>query len=534
LQTLGKLLLSSRWRFWITAATAAFTGTALLAAVALIFCSHLRATLDAEFERHSRPIAAFAETIELAFDALSANGSVAACGPADRAAMGVVSFAHPPAREVIRFSGNRVICTTSREVSPPLDLGAPTLFGPGGDLIWEDQKLPWLPESRAAATIIRRGDYGIAFPSVFRDRPVYGWMQVEIVSRDGQNWNYRRGQRGLHARLSGRLEEGFSVQESAFFRQGCVAETPLCVSVAAPLNAVIEQHLPTIFLALLLLPGAPFLVGTVVDRRVRCAASFERRFLRHLSEGRIVCHYQPLVHVETGEIRGCEVLCRWRDLDGRIVPPLEFLEVVKQRNLTMVLTRMVVKKSLGEISAWDATTTGMRISYNVFPRDFSAKNIRALFLEHLDHRPSLLIAVEITEDEQFDQDAVAETAKEVAGLGISVMVDDFGIGFSNICTIARLPAHAVKVDKSFALAPFGSVLSGMLPAIVAMIRQTAKSVIVEGVHSPETLAVVEALDVDYVQGFHFSPPVPADVFADMLRRQPFAHRRTTTRRVQAA
>src|SRR5690606_23508384 len=127
----------------------------------------------------------------------------------------------------------------------------------------------------------------------------------------------------------------------------------------------IGRILVALFVALTIAAG----ITGHVNRLIARYWSFEARFRRHLDADSIVCVYQPVMELETGEITGCEVLARWRDLDDSLVFPDRFIDIVERNDMTLRFTQLVAQRACRELSEHMPAGKRLQINFNIFPRD---------------------------------------------------------------------------------------------------------------------------------------------------------------------
>ena len=128
------------------------------------------------------------------------------------------------------------------------------------------------------------------------------------------------------------------------------------------------------------------------------------------------------------------------------------------------------------------------------------------------------MAIEIVETDRINFEVAERLISRLREKGIRTYIDDFGAGYSNMENLARLSADAVKLDKSFALAPPHSLMAEMLDFAVKMAHAIGRSIVVEGVETAERLEHLLSLSapVHYIQGYFISRPVDARSFAALL------------------
>jgi diguanylate cyclase (GGDEF)-like protein/PAS domain S-box-containing protein len=251
-----------------------------------------------------------------------------------------------------------------------------------------------------------------------------------------------------------------------------------------------------------------------VEGRLRRAIDHEEFFLR----------YQPQVDLASGRITGMEALIRWNDPVKGEVLPKDFISVAEELGLIVRLGEWVFRTACRQLRAWeDEGIRDVAVSVNLSPRQFMSRNLV----------PSLLAAVreagvdprrieiEITETMAMrNLEQSIEILAQLRSVGIGVAIDDFGIGYSSLGQLKRLPATCLKIDGSFiANVPEESSSGSITGAIIAMARSLRLRVVAEGVETSQQLDFLREHHCDAFQGFLFSRPLVAlEAFA-MLRAQ---------------
>ena len=145
------------------------------------------------------------------------------------------------------------------------------------------------------------------------------------------------------------------------------------------------------------------------------------------------------------------MLARWRDIDGTIVAPKRFIDIVERTGRTLLFTQMVVDKAHEELRGRIASDLPLQVNFNVFARDLDSETLLRVFSKFIDSESLLSIAVELVESDAIDFEKAQLAIEELGRAGIKSYIDDFGTGYSSIERVARLAVHGVKLDRSFAM-----------------------------------------------------------------------------------
>jgi diguanylate cyclase (GGDEF)-like protein len=258
-----------------------------------------------------------------------------------------------------------------------------------------------------------------------------------------------------------------------------------------------------------------------MNRETLARMNLDRDLRMAIERGELVMHYQPQVNLATGEIRGAEALLRWKHPIHGLISPLRFIPLAEESGFIDPLGQWTVRQVCAQIKAWRAEGFPVdRISVNVSPRQFRRRVvefIRACVTEA--QIPAASLEIEITEGLLMDAGSAVESMlRELAAMGHGIALDDFGTGFSSMAYLKRYPVHTIKIDRVFIDGLERSADSeAIVAAIIAMSHALGKSVIAEGVETAEQLALLRKLRCDEMQGFLFSPALPHEEFAAMVR-----------------
>jgi diguanylate cyclase (GGDEF)-like protein len=233
--------------------------------------------------------------------------------------------------------------------------------------------------------------------------------------------------------------------------------------------------------------------------------------------------FQPIVDIVTGEVVALEALVRWRQPDGRIVTPGEFLprfeglRLIGRLDLYM-LTRVAVILSEPQRANWPRVHVNCS-SFSITGPEF-ADEVLAL-LHRYDVSPSR-VCLELTEGALVaEPDLARTTMQRLADNGMSVVLDDFGAGFSSLSYVHQYRFSGLKIDKSFILELTTSPRSrAIVRAIVRMAESLGLTLVAEGVEDAGTLAVLRDMGAAQAQGYFFDRPMPLDA----LLRSPYWER----------
>jgi diguanylate cyclase (GGDEF)-like protein/PAS domain S-box-containing protein len=247
--------------------------------------------------------------------------------------------------------------------------------------------------------------------------------------------------------------------------------------------------------------------------------SLENDLRRALENGDLELHYQPVVDMGSGSIVGVEALARWSHAGRGMVPPARFIAIAEETGLIAPLGEWALTAACRQARAWhDAGHRALKVAVNLSPnqlrdgRDF-AHRVGAI-LRDTGFDPTCL-ELEITESLLVNQvESNFDALRLIADLGARLVVDDFGMGYSSLGYLKRLPIHGLKIDRSFVRDIVADADdAAIVRAVISLARSLQLSVTAEGVETGDQLLRLRELSCERWQGFLLSPAVSAEAFA---------------------
>jgi diguanylate cyclase (GGDEF)-like protein len=250
------------------------------------------------------------------------------------------------------------------------------------------------------------------------------------------------------------------------------------------------------------------------------------RDIRHaLDEGRFRVVYQPIVSLRDLSLCGLEALLRWEHEKGYMVPPQEFIRVAEETGVIGRLGQFALEQALKDLAHWKTLTRNppwlaVNISGVQVREAGFAENLSVL-LHRFRIEPELL-HLEITE-EVLIENLVRNrrTLQKLDEIGMRIVVDDFGVGYSSLAYLKNFPISVVKIDRGFisdlARDPEDQAITR---TICSLASDLGMLTVAEGVEESAQLELLRGFDCSYAQGFLFSRPVPADEVSEMLSVAP--------------
>lgn len=260
--------------------------------------------------------------------------------------------------------------------------------------------------------------------------------------------------------------------------------------------------------------------------RTRDLLALENDLRDALENGEIVAYYQPQVMLTAPTLCGAEALARWKHPQLGILGPDHFIEFAESRGFIHQIGQRMLNLALAQLRQWDAQGIHVpRVAVNV-----SSVELRDGFVQEVDAALALhgvsasRLELEITES-TLAADGVGATSilRALRQRGISIAVDDFGVGYSSLAQLRRLPIDSLKIDKSF-VGELGTNAhdAAIVSAVVTMARSLNMRTLAEGAETDSQLVALQQLGCDCVQGYVLARPMAPERFApwaqDYLRR----------------
>ncbi|MEM0953740.1 MAG: EAL domain-containing protein [Pseudomonadota bacterium] len=251
----------------------------------------------------------------------------------------------------------------------------------------------------------------------------------------------------------------------------------------------------------------------------------ETELRKALEREELVLHYQPQICTATGKVLGAEALVRWEHPEHGLVPPIRFIPLAEEMGLIVELGAWTLEEAARQSKRLkDLGIPVPKIAVNVSALQFNpsfTKQVQAV-LDSVSIPPSC-IELELTEGVIMNNaKASIESLHGLKELGVSLSVDDFGTGYSSLSYLSKFPLDELKIDRSFVIEFDKSENSASLvSAIIAMGKSLNLSLVAEGVDNPEQFLFLRQQQVEIIQGYLFSKPLPSRDFEATLREAHF-------------
>lgn len=246
--------------------------------------------------------------------------------------------------------------------------------------------------------------------------------------------------------------------------------------------------------------------------RVHERVYWDEKVKQTLAENRINVHFQPILDVRHNEVTHYEALLRVKDDNGKMLSPARFIDSAERSGLIHLVDEGVIDRVISNLADLQKSGIKARLSVNLSGISFHNPNlVRHIShaVTHYDADPTGLI-FEITETAAIaDMDATRQIMEQIKSLGCQFALDDFGVGFSSLYYLKKLPVDYVKIDGSFIRNLHNDPDSQVLVrALVEVSRAYRLRTVAEFVEGSEILTILQVLGVDYAQGYHIDQPKP--------------------------
>ncbi|WP_376983815.1 EAL domain-containing protein [Aquipuribacter hungaricus] len=257
---------------------------------------------------------------------------------------------------------------------------------------------------------------------------------------------------------------------------------------------------------------------------VREDARRPERLRQALEHGELVPWYQPVVDLRTGRPHQLEALLRWQHPGLGTLPPLSFMAALETTAMVVPVARHVLDTACAQLVRLGAQGLELPggVAVNVAGGQLARPGLARDVLDALERHDLAgpRLTLELTETTELADPALARAElATVAALGVHVVVDDFGVGWSNLARVLDLPVDALKIDRGIA----GAVLTDpraatVVDATVGMAHALGLSVTAEGVETEGLRDHLAAAGCDHAQGWYFGAAAPPAGLRDLLRR----------------
>jgi diguanylate cyclase (GGDEF)-like protein len=258
----------------------------------------------------------------------------------------------------------------------------------------------------------------------------------------------------------------------------------------------------------------------------RAEFAMETALRRAIDNGDLTLRYQPICNLATGQVESFEALARWTDEHGVQHQPSDFIRVAEESGLIVPLGRWAIDAALTTLAGWDRrgdASRAIKVGVNVSPIQLQRDSVPDV-VEHALATSGMAgdrLKLELTESALIAEPArMARMLTALKSLGLTIAMDDFGTGFSNLASLQKLPIDVLKIDRSF--------ITGMLAdrdkiaivrAILSLSQALSMTTVAEGIETHDVAQTLAALGCASGQGYAFAHPLePNDAYEFLLTR----------------
>jgi EAL domain-containing protein (putative c-di-GMP-specific phosphodiesterase class I) len=230
--------------------------------------------------------------------------------------------------------------------------------------------------------------------------------------------------------------------------------------------------------------------------------------------GKLLTYFQPLVTVD-GQLVGCEALARCERSDGTFISPAEFITAAERSGRIMAIGEQVLRHALAELRRFDAAgLDNLHMSVNASPVQLEHPDFEAMLADVLTDTgvaPGRL-SLEVTEGTAVvDLPRAAAKLRRIEATGVSISLDDYGTGHAGMTYLKMFPVSTVKLDQFFVRDIESDRTTRILVnGLLRVAQELGLRTVAEGVETLAQARVVAELGFDYVQGYLYGKPMPAD------------------------
>ncbi|MBU2880436.1 EAL domain-containing protein [Psychrosphaera sp. B3R10] len=403
----------------------------------------------------------------------------------------------------------KLVCTTGLGVlDNPIDAADSDYVSLNGFEVSVNHNIA-LFDNLYLASIARLKSYN----AVIRDESLNGLVDNQF------HWQLVYQDNGKNIHIVG--EKGIFQPDnlSTYSNFGCSKKAPYCIGLLSDKGQLYKHYHQSLNLTYLLIICLSLIFYVLIRKQLRKYRSIKSRIRRGFGNDAFYCLYQPIVELRSGKIVGCEVLARYKDIQGHVYPD-EFIPLINKLELTWSFTEKVILETLRDVELIAPELKGFKFNINFFAKDISSSQVLEILKlpELLESKVQLVI--EITEDEKLSTRSSAKALKKLSDKGFLIAVDDFGTGYSNLKQLRDISCDTLKIDRSFiSEMEDGSIRSTLIPHIVDIAKQLNLKIVAEGVENEMQRSALLDEGVEFAQGWLFGKAMPMAELLALIKKQ---------------
>src|SRR5574343_398242 len=256
---------------------------------------------------------------------------------------------------------------------------------------------------------------------------------------------------------------------------------------------------------------------SAISERMKMEADLRRA----LERDEITVFYQPVFKTRDGRVTGVEALVRWMHPERGVVSPAEFIPIAEETGIILPLGERVLRNACTQAKTWlDNGIPDLHVAINLSSKQLEQPDLRHIILSALNESglPATSLVLEITASVMMAHAAESiDLLRELRELGIHISIDDFGTGYSSLAYLKHLPANILKIDRSFIQdIPHDEDAVAIVKGITALAHSLRMTVVAEGVETTEQQETMAGLGCEFLQGYLYSRPLPAELIETQL------------------
>lgn len=249
----------------------------------------------------------------------------------------------------------------------------------------------------------------------------------------------------------------------------------------------------------------------------------EAELRQALMRGEFFLHYQPQLNLSDGSLISVEALIRWKHPTKGIILPINFIPLAEETGLIIPIGEWVLRTACKQNKAWqDMGLPRISIAVNITTKQFRFYNFKQMISNILEETglEAKYLELELTENIIINNMDMVNTIRDLKKLGIQIVLDDFGIGYSSLNYLRQISIDRLKIDQSY----IQNIESDrgddvIIQAIIAMAKSLNLEVLAEGVETKKQLEFLKTYKCGEVQGYFFSKPISAEECEKLLRSE---------------
>ena len=260
------------------------------------------------------------------------------------------------------------------------------------------------------------------------------------------------------------------------------------------------------------------------ERPFDCRHDLAQDLVQAIEQGQLRLEYQPQIEPVRRQPVGFEALLRWRHPDLGEVDPEVFIPLAEANGTIGRIGKWALAEACATAAGWpDGPLGPLRVAVNFSASQMAGDDLPRIVGRALERAalPGARLELELTERSVLDPDErVLAALTGLRAMGVSIALDDFGMGFASLRHLGRLPLDVLKVDRSFVAGIASTTGHAIVRCVVELAHRMRLRVVAEGVEQESQIAILRSLGCDAIQGHAFGQPLRADEVAPWLAKSP--------------